>query len=308
MAAKWCPKTTHFVGWYIIFSVVLGHRSSGTLVIKDEDLGHQPTAVEAIRNCEGAKPGHHQPEGVDALAPVQGGNGYRESAQGGDASPDEDSTKFQTRHGAETTWRIRGVQGGNRTTPVRTLEKPMAWIGLRADRNSGFASPPSRSACWQGPARTVGKSLALRESLWPQSDYPEPSAAPMTPNRASRARLLYLLFVSGWDISNANGDQKITLGNIEKKIIESDAFVFTPGATLEDMFKAISIFVGFQTLDGNLAGKPAIILNEDSSWNPFFAVLSHLRQMGTLKQNHSEFLHTVSSPEAVLGGLGPDQS
>jgi len=126
---------------------------------------------------------------------------------------------------------------------------------------------------------------------------------PDDPNRVSRARLLYLLFASGWDITNANGDQQITLGNIEKKIIESDAFVFTPGATLEDMFKAISIFVGFQTLDRNLAGKPAIILNEDGSWNALFAVLSHLRSMGTVKQNYAEFLLAVESPEAVLDCL-----
>ena len=123
------------------------------------------------------------------------------------------------------------------------------------------------------------------------------------PNRASRARLLYLLFANGWDIYNSNGDQRITLTNIEKKIIESDAFVFTPGATLEDMFKAISVFVGYQTLDGNLAGKPTLILNEDESWNAFFAVLAHLRKMGTVKQNHADFLVTVDSPEAVLGAL-----
>lgn len=123
------------------------------------------------------------------------------------------------------------------------------------------------------------------------------------PNRASRARLLYLLFAAGWDIYNSNGDQRITLSNIERKIVESDAFVFTPGATLEDMFKAISIFVGFQTLDRNLAGKPTIILNEDQSWNPFFAMLSHLNKMGTVKQNHEEFLLTVDSPEAVLHAL-----
>jgi uncharacterized protein (TIGR00730 family) len=126
---------------------------------------------------------------------------------------------------------------------------------------------------------------------------------PDDPNRASRARLLYLLFAAGWDIYNANGDQRITLSNIEKKIIESDAFVFTPGATLEDMFKAISIFVGFQTLDGNLAGKPTIILNEDASWNPLFAVLSHLRKMGTVQQNYADFLLTVETPEAVLDAL-----
>jgi len=123
------------------------------------------------------------------------------------------------------------------------------------------------------------------------------------PNRASRARLLYLLFAKGWDIYNSNGDQRITLSNIEKKIIESDAFVFTPGATLEDMFKAISIFVGIQTLDRNLAGKPTIILNEDQSWNPFFAVLEHLEKMGTVLQNHKDYLLDVSSPEDVLDTL-----
>jgi uncharacterized protein (TIGR00730 family) len=123
------------------------------------------------------------------------------------------------------------------------------------------------------------------------------------PNRASRARLLYLLFAGGWDIYNSNGDQRITLSNIEKKIIESDAFVFTPGATLEDMFKAISIFVGFQTLDRNLAGKPTIILNEDGSWNPLFAVLSHLKKMGTVQQDYESFLRTAESPEGVIQTL-----
>ncbi|RYD67345.1 MAG: hypothetical protein EOP83_03035, partial [Verrucomicrobiaceae bacterium] len=50
------------------------------------------------------------------------------------------------------------------------------------------------------------------------------------PGRTVRARLLYLLFGAGWDIYNSNGDQRITLSNIERKIIEADAFVFTPGA------------------------------------------------------------------------------
>ena len=123
------------------------------------------------------------------------------------------------------------------------------------------------------------------------------------PNRASRARLLYLLFAGGWDIYNSNGDQRITLSNIERKIIESDAFIFTPGATLEDMFKAISIFVGFQTLDRHLAGKPTVILNHDSSWDPLFAVLDHLRKMGTIRQDYRDFLLTVDSPDAVLDTL-----
>lgn len=123
------------------------------------------------------------------------------------------------------------------------------------------------------------------------------------PHRAARARLLYLLFAKGWDIYNSNGDQRITLSNIEKKIIESDAFVFTPGATLEDMFKAISIFVGYQTLDRNLAGKPTVILNEDASWNPFFAVLGHLRKMGTVKQDYRDFLLAATSEDGVLDVL-----
>jgi uncharacterized protein (TIGR00730 family) len=123
------------------------------------------------------------------------------------------------------------------------------------------------------------------------------------PGRAVRARLLYLLFGAGWDIYNSNGDQRITLSNIERKIIEADSFVFTPGATLEDMFKAISIFVGYQTLDRNLAGKPTVIMNTDFSWNPFFSVLDHLNKMGTIKQDHRDFLLTAGSPEGVLETL-----
>ncbi|WP_035608659.1 LOG family protein [Haloferula sp. BvORR071] len=123
------------------------------------------------------------------------------------------------------------------------------------------------------------------------------------PGREARARLLYLLFSKGWDIYNSNGDQRITLSNIERKIIEAESFVFTPGATLEDMFKAISIFVGYQTLDRNLAGKPTVILNTDASWNPFFAVLDHLNKMGTIKQDHRDFLLAAESPEDVIETL-----
>ena len=39
------------------------------------------------------------------------------------------------------------------------------------------------------------------------------------PNREIRARLLYELFSKGWDLYNSNGDQQITLSNIERKII-----------------------------------------------------------------------------------------
>lgn len=120
------------------------------------------------------------------------------------------------------------------------------------------------------------------------------------PNREVRARLLYSLFSKGWDIYNSNGDQRISLSNIERKIIESDAFVFTPGATLEDMFKAVSIFVGYQTLDVNLAGKATVLLNSDGSWDPLFSLLKHLNGLGTVKQNHEEYLLRAEAPEHVL--------
>ena len=120
------------------------------------------------------------------------------------------------------------------------------------------------------------------------------------PNREVRARLLYSLFSKGWDIYNSNGDQRISLSNIEKKIIEADAFVFTPGATLEDLFKAVSVFVGYQTLDVNLSGKPTVLLNSDGSWNRLFALLSHLNGLGTVKQNHKDYLLLAESPEEVL--------
>ncbi|MEM9079655.1 MAG: LOG family protein [Verrucomicrobiota bacterium] len=110
------------------------------------------------------------------------------------------------------------------------------------------------------------------------------------PARIDRAELLYLLFRSGWNIYNSNGDQTITLSNVEEKIIESDAFLFTPNPGIEDLFKAVSIFVGYQTLDKNLAGKPTILLNENDSWQGLLDVLTHLNKLGTVSQDHREFL------------------
>lgn len=123
------------------------------------------------------------------------------------------------------------------------------------------------------------------------------------PNREIRARLLYSLFSSGWDIYNSNGDQRISLSNIERKIVESDAFVFTPGATLEDLFKAVSIFVGYQTLDRHLFSKPTVLLNSDRSWDGLFSLLTHLHAMGTVKQLHEDFLLQVHTTDEVLAAL-----
>lgn len=128
------------------------------------------------------------------------------------------------------------------------------------------------------------------------------------PNREIRARLLYRLFSRGWDIYNSNGDQRITLSNIERKIIESDAFVFTPGATLEDLFKAVSIFVGYQTLDRHLAGKPTVLLDTDGSWSGLFSLLTHLNGLGTVRQRHEEYLLPAACPDGVLELLESSRS
>ena len=113
--------------------------------------------------------------------------------------------------------------------------------------------------------------------------------------REVRAYLLYLLFKNGWDIQNSNGNQQITLSNIEEKIIGSDAFAFMPDPDLEDLFKLTSVFVGYQTMDPHLKNKPTIIMNGDESWKGFFDLLYHLNKMGTISQNVDEFLKTVDS-------------
>lgn len=119
-------------------------------------------------------------------------------------------------------------------------------------------------------------------------------------NREVRGRVLYSLFANGWDIENSNGNQRITLSNIESKIVGSDAFVFMPGADLEDLFKAVSIFVGYQTLDPNLADKATVIMNSDASWNTLFALFDDLARLGTIKQDFRQFLLLAESPNQVI--------
>lgn len=121
--------------------------------------------------------------------------------------------------------------------------------------------------------------------------------------REERALLLYHLFSNRWTIQNSNGDECITLSNIEEKIIEADAFAFTPAPDLEDLFKLTSIFVGYQTLDPNLKHKPTIILNDDQSWDNFFELLYHLHRMGTVSQDVDSFLRQVDTPESLIKEL-----
>ncbi len=123
------------------------------------------------------------------------------------------------------------------------------------------------------------------------------------PRRKQRAKLLYRLFDAGWDIYNGNGDQVITLGNIQGKIAESDAFIFTPSPTLEDLFHAASIFVGFQTMDSELKEKPAVVMDTDESWRPMLGLIEHLHDMGTVGQHHDTFFTIVDRPKNVVSVL-----
>lgn len=123
------------------------------------------------------------------------------------------------------------------------------------------------------------------------------------PSRKARAKLMYRLFDAGWDIYNGNGDQTVTLNNIQEKIVESDAFVFMPGATLEDMFNAASIFVGFQTNDKDLKCKHAIILNSDNSWDPFIELIERLYDLGTVHDHHDTYLTVLHKTREVINLL-----
>jgi len=117
--------------------------------------------------------------------------------------------------------------------------------------------------------------------------------------REIRAYILYLLFKDGWDIYNSNGDQQITLSNIEEKIMESDAFAFMPDPHLEDLFKVTSIFVGYQTLDRYLKGKPTVVMNGNGSWQHYFDLIAHLQKKGTIRQDVSQFLKLVDDAQAM---------
>jgi len=120
------------------------------------------------------------------------------------------------------------------------------------------------------------------------------------PNREIRAQMLYALFATGWNIQNSNGDEDITLNNIEEKIIAANAFMFMPDPTLQDIFKAISIFVGYQTLDPNLSDKPTVILDTNQSWQSLFSLLASLKKLGTIDQDYNEYLLQAGSTQTAL--------
>lgn len=120
------------------------------------------------------------------------------------------------------------------------------------------------------------------------------------PKRKERAELLYHLFSGGWDIYNANGDQTVKLSNIQNKILKSDAFVFTQKPSLEDYFNFASLFVGLQTNDADLKGKPVILMNGDDSWDKFIALIDHLIELGTVREEYKKLFKVVDNTDELV--------
>ena len=112
-----------------------------------------------------------------------------------------------------------------------------------------------------------------------------------------------LLVDSGWNVVRSANFKELSLKNIQKIVQSTDAFVFMPNVKLEDIFYAISIFVGYQTLDPELKGKPAVVLNSDCSWDPMFELLDELELFGTIRQNYRKFLLHAHDPKDVLDNL-----
>jgi uncharacterized protein (TIGR00730 family) len=118
--------------------------------------------------------------------------------------------------------------------------------------------------------------------------------------RKERRELIELLHNAGFTIRNGSGDEVIGLQTIQDRSIKvSDAFVFMPSPTLAEVFKFVSLIVGYQTDDPELKGKPTIVVDLDDSWEPVFEVLEHLHRQGMMLNAYGLFT-VVSALEEVV--------
>ena len=111
------------------------------------------------------------------------------------------------------------------------------------------------------------------------------------------------LISEGWEVHVGEDFKISTLRKIQKIIRGTDAFVFMSNDKLEDIFNAVSIFVGYQTLDPDLKGKPTVILNSDGSWDLMFQLLDQLELFGTIRQSYRKFLLESKKPIEALANL-----
>ena len=107
-----------------------------------------------------------------------------------------------------------------------------------------------------------------------------------------RTQLSDLLRKADYRVMNSKGTQVIELQTMQQKSISvSDAFVFLPRPTLAEVFKLTSLVVGYQTNDPELTGKPAAVLQLDTTWSPVFDIFRHLEAQGMI--THPNRLFTV---------------
>ena len=83
-----------------------------------------------------------------------------------------------------------------------------------------------------------------------------------------------------------------------KSISVSDAFVFMPRPTLAEVFKLTSLVVGYQTNDPELRGKPAAVLQLDTTWSPVLDIFRHLEVQGMISAPNRWFM-ALNSVEEV---------
>jgi uncharacterized protein (TIGR00730 family) len=118
--------------------------------------------------------------------------------------------------------------------------------------------------------------------------------------RKERRELIDLLRDAGFTIRNGSGDEVIGLQTIQDRSIKvSNAFVFLPSPTLAEVFKFVSLIVGYQTDDPELKGKPTIVVDLDDSWEPVFDVLEHLHQQGMMLNAYGLFTVVDTLQEVI---------
>ena len=98
-----------------------------------------------------------------------------------------------------------------------------------------------------------------------------------------RSQLIDLLRKADYRVINSKGTQVIDLQTMQQKSVSvSDAFVFLPRPTLAEVFKLTSLIVGYQTNDPELRGKPAAVLQLDTTWSPVLDIYRHPEANGMI--------------------------
>ncbi len=126
-----------------------------------------------------------------------------------------------------------------------------------------------------------------------------------------RAQLIDLLRKADYRVMNGKGTQVIELQTMQQKIISvSDAFVFLPRPTLAEVFKLTSLVVGYQTNDPELRGKPAAVLQLDTTWSPVLDVFRHLEAHGMISAPNRLFtvLDSVEEVAPTIKALAGQDS